>query len=39
LDRQDEIDAQRSALIEELEGRLSRHSQLKDLFVIQWELI
>ncbi|MCZ8234805.1 MAG: SNF2-related protein [Inhella sp.] len=39
FDRQDEIDAQRSALIEELEGRLSRHSQLKDLFVIQWELI
>lgn len=39
FDRQDDIDAQRNQLIEELEGRLSRHQSLKDIFTIQWELV
>jgi hypothetical protein len=39
FDRQDDIDAQRNRLIEELEGRLSRHQSLKDIFIIQWELV
>lgn len=38
FDRQDEIDAQRSQLIDELDGRLSRRTTLSDVFVIQWEL-
>jgi ERCC4-related helicase len=38
FDRQDEIDAQRSQLIDELEGRLSRRTTVSDVFVIQWEL-
>lgn len=38
FDRQDEIDTQRSQLIDELEGRLSRRTTLRDVFVIQWEL-
>lgn len=39
FDRQDDIDAQRNQLIEELEGRLSRQVTLKNIFVIQWELV
>ena len=38
FDQQDEIDARRSALIEELEGRLSRRTMLSSVFVIKWEL-
>ena len=38
FDRQDEIDAQRSRLIENLEGRLASSACLKKLFAIQWSL-
>ena len=38
FDRQDEIDAQRSGLIEDLEGRLASSACLKKLFAIQWSL-
>ena len=38
FDRQDEIDGQRSRLIDDLEGRLASTSTLKDIFKIQWEL-
>jgi F0F1-type ATP synthase membrane subunit b/b' len=38
FDRQDEIDAQRSRLIDDLEGRLSSSSMLQEIFTIQWEL-
>jgi len=38
FDRQDEIDAQRSGLIDELEGRLSRQERLTPVFTLQWEL-
>lgn len=38
FDRQDEIDTQRSQLIDELEGRLSRRTTLSDVFIVQWEL-
>ena len=38
FDRQDEIDAQRSRLIEDLEGRLASSACLKKLFAIQWSL-
>lgn len=39
FDRQDEIDAQRNALINDLEGRLSRKTTIADIFTIQWELV
>lgn len=39
FDRQDEIDAQRSKLIDDLESRLSSAAQLHDVFVIAWELV
>ena len=39
FDRQDEIDALRSRLIDELENRLSSTSTLKEIFKIQWELV
>jgi len=38
FDRQDEIDAQRSSLIDELEGRLSRRERVMPVFCFQWEL-
>ena len=38
FDRQDEIDAQRSRVIDELEGRLSRQERLTPVFSVQWEL-
>ena len=33
-----EIDAQRSRLIDDLEGRLASTSTVKEVFKIQWEL-
>ena len=36
FDRQDEIDAQRNRLIDELESRLSRQVQTTEVFTIQW---
>jgi len=39
FDRQDEIDDQRGRLIDELDGRLSSTSALKEVFVVQWLLI
>ncbi len=39
FDRQDEIDDKRSQLIDDLEGRLSSTSILKEVFKIQWELV
>ncbi|WP_284431667.1 SNF2-related protein [Acidovorax sp. SUPP950] len=39
FDRQDEIDAQRSRLIDQLEDRLASSTTLKEIFQIQWELI
>ena len=38
FDRQDEIDGQRSRVIDELEGRLSRQERLTPVFLLQWEL-
>ncbi len=38
FDRQDEIDAQRSRLIDDLESRLSSVARLQEVFVIAWEL-
>lgn len=38
FDRQDEIDAQRNELIEQLEKQLEQHVEEKELFVIEWEL-
>ena len=38
FDRQDEIDAQRSQLIGQLEDRLASTALLKEIFKIQWEL-
>lgn len=39
FDRQDEIDGQRSRLIDDLEGRLASTAILKEVFTIQWALI
>ena len=38
FDRQDEIDGQRSRLIDELEAKLSRKMQTTNVFTIQWSL-
>ena len=38
FDRQDEIDGQRSRLIEELEGLMSNETRTCSVFTIQWEL-
>ena len=38
FDRQDEIDAQRNRLIEELEARLTRQISAANVFTIQWSL-
>ena len=38
FDRQDEIDAQRNRLIEDLEARLSRRVQITNVFTIAWQL-
>ena len=39
FDRQDEIDGQRSELIDALESRLSKQIQNQKVFTVQWELI
>jgi hypothetical protein len=39
FDRQDEIDLQRSTLIQELEGRLSQEVQEVEVFALAWELV
>ena len=38
FDRQDEIDAQRSRLIAELEGLMTKQTRTNFVFTIQWEL-
>jgi len=38
FDRQDEVDAGRSRLIEELEAQLIQESHVAPLFTIQWAL-
>ena len=38
FDRQDDIDAQRSLLIEELEGLMSNETRTCSVFTVQWEL-
>ena len=38
FDRQDEIDGQRSALIESLEMKLSSSTEKKNIYSLQWEL-
>jgi hypothetical protein len=38
FDRQDEIDAQRNKVIDELEERLSRQQRLTPVFVLRWQL-
>lgn len=39
FDRQDEIDQQRSSLIQELEGRLAQDVSLRLVFSLAWELV
>ena len=39
FDRQDEIDRQRSDLIQELEGRLSQDIAQRTVFTLAWELV
>ena len=39
FDRQDDIDLQRSTLIQELEGRLSQEVQEVEVFALAWELV
>jgi ERCC4-related helicase len=36
FDAQDEVDAQRQKLIEEIEGKLQQRTELKQLFTIRW---
>ena len=38
FDRQDEIEAQRNGLIEQLEGQLEQRVEEKTLFTIEWKL-
>jgi ERCC4-related helicase len=38
FDAQDEIDAQRGKMIEELEGKLQQEAKLETIFTIQWRL-
>ena len=39
FDRQDEVERQRSAVIEELEGRLAQRVDEQTLFTVGWELV
>ena len=39
FEAQDEIDARRGKMIEELEGKLQQSSELKTVFTIQWRLV
>jgi ERCC4-related helicase len=39
FEAQDEIDAQRGKLIEELEGKLQQDASLKTIFTIRWRLV
>jgi hypothetical protein len=39
FDRQDDIELQRNALIEQLEGQLEQQVEVKDLFIIEWEIV
>jgi hypothetical protein len=39
FDRQDEIDAQRNALISALEARLAQKHHITQVFCIEWELV
>ena len=39
FDRQDDIELQRNALIEQLEGQLEQKVEVRELFVIEWEIV
>ena len=39
FDRQDDIELQRNALIEQLEGQLEQKVEVKELFMIEWEMV
>ena len=39
FERQDDIEAQRNALIEQLEGQLEQKVAEKQLFIVEWEII
>ena len=39
FDREDDIELQRNALIEQLEGKLEQQVEVKQLFVIEWEMV
>lgn len=36
---QDEVDTQKEALIDRIEGRMSQHSQTEELFTVRWSLV
>ena len=39
FDRQDDIELQRNALIEQLEGKLEQKVEVNELFMIEWEMV
>ena len=39
FDRQDDIELQRNALIEQLEGQLEQQMEVRELFMIEWEMV
>ena len=39
FDRQDDIELQRNALIEQLEGQLEQQMEVRELFMIEWEIV
>ena len=39
FERQDDIEAQRNALIEQLEGQLEQKVEVRELFMIEWEMV
>ena len=38
-DKQDEVDERRESLIETLEGKLNKKTDLEELFVIRWSVV
>ena len=39
FDKQDEVDERREALIETLEGKLNKKTEMEELFVIRWSVV
>ena len=39
FDRQDDIELQRNALIEQLEGQLEQKVEVRELFMIEWRIL